>query len=272
MNEPQPAGEKPRMTFWIVGGILWCIVFIVIGLMATGKLPSGRPADEATADAEDSDTQSEADAGTDSETVVLTPEEDTGESESIWDPEGIDDFELTERSGRTISKQDLLGRPWVVGFIFIRCAGPCPRVTGQMAVLQKRLKEQNVRMVTITVDPDNDTPEALTQYADTWGADADNWWFLTGDKTKIYRLIQNSFRMPVKELEGKDRKPGFEVLHTTNILSVNSKGVVIGKYNAMSDMELAKLRRDLKLEEESLETQLETDQETAAEEQSAEEK
>ncbi|MEQ9066095.1 MAG: SCO family protein, partial [Gimesia chilikensis] len=60
-------------------------------------------------------------------------EENTEETEEIsvkgpiWPKEGIEDFTLTERSGKTITKKDLLGKPWVACFVFTRCAGPCPR-------------------------------------------------------------------------------------------------------------------------------------------------
>ena len=181
--------------------------------------------------------------------VVVARPMDASEVESgpKWDPEGIQDFELTNTRGDTIKKNDLLGRPWVVSFIFIRCGGPCPRVSGQMRILQDQLDAlgSDARLVTITVDPDYDTPERLAEYAKTFGADPDRWIFLTGDKTEIYRMIQKSFRMPVQETVGEDRVPGFEVIHTTNVLLVNADGVVVEKYNSLNDVEMAALRRKL---------------------------
>jgi len=174
------------------------------------------------------------------------PKVETSAPAPIWDPNGIEDFSLTERSGKTITKADLLGHDWVVSFIFVNCLGPCPRVTSQMYELQRNLKGTDVRLVTITVDPKNDTPERLAKYAANFNADPDRWLFLTGDQEKIYHLITNSFRMLVEEAQGEMRKPGFEVIHTTNILHVNAKGVVVGKYNSQVDVEMAKLRQVLK--------------------------
>jgi len=165
---------------------------------------------------------------------------------SPWNPNGIDDFVFTERSGRKVTKADLLGHPWLVSFIFTRCAGPCPRVSTQMSALQRLLKGSDVRLVTLTVDPDFDTADVLNRYADAYRADPKRWLYLTGDKRKTYELINKSFLMPVKEMTGKDREPGYEVLHSTNILLVNEKGVVVKKYNATNDVEMAALRRDLK--------------------------
>lgn len=161
----------------------------------------------------------------------------------IWPAEGIEDFSLTERSGKTITKQDLLGKPWVACFVFTRCAGPCPRVSGQFYQLQKDLKDLDFRLVTITVDPEHDTPEVLSQYAELMGADPEKWLFLTGDQTEIFHLIEKSFLMPVQENVGPARKPGFEVIHTTNVMLVDKNGRVLEKYNAVNDAEMAELRR-----------------------------
>lgn len=148
-----------------------------------------------------------------------------------WDPKGIADFSFTERSGRTVTKADLLGHPWVVCFVFTKCAGPCMTVSGSMTRLQEALKDTDVRLVTLTVDPDRDSPKILADYADGFGADADRWLFLTGDKEKLYNLTMKSFLMPVYEAQGVNRKPGWEVVHTTNILLVDETGVVQAKYD-----------------------------------------
>lgn len=163
-----------------------------------------------------------------------------------WSPAGVQDFAFTERSGRKVTKADLLGHPWLISFIFTRCAGPCPRVSAQMSALQKLLEGTDVRLVTLTVDPDFDTAEVLDRYAKSYRADPKQWLYLTGDKRKTYELINQSFLMPVKETTGADREPGYEVLHSTNILLVNAKGVVVQKYNATNDVDMARLRRDLK--------------------------
>lgn len=164
----------------------------------------------------------------------------------VWNPEGVEDFSLTECHGQTVTKADLLGKPWVACFIFTRCAGAnfCPRVSEQMKLLQDRLKDVDVRLVTITVDPDRDTPEELLRYSEQFHADPDKWWFLTGDKQTIYSLIKRSFRMLVGE--APNPIPGFEIEHSLEIMHVDAKGVVRGRYNAQDDVAMAKLRRVLR--------------------------
>jgi len=159
----------------------------------------------------------------------------------LWDPAGIEDFSLTECHGQTVKKADLLGRPWVACFIFTRCAGPCPRVSQQMRVLQDRLKGLDVRLVSFSVDPENDTPEVLLDYARSYRVDPDRWWFLTGDKEVIFHLILNSFRVRVED--DPRRPPGNEVIHSTMLMYVDAGGVVRARFDAQDDVDMAKLRR-----------------------------
>lgn len=156
-------------------------------------------------------------------------------------PDAVEDFTFTERSGRTVTRADLLGRPWLACFIFTRCASTCPKVTGAMAELSRTLKGTDVQFVSITVDPGHDSLEVLQNYADLFQADPDRWWFLSGDKAATFHLIHNSFNMPAAE--NPKGPPGFEVIHSNNIMHVAADGHVLGKYNAIVDDEMAVLRR-----------------------------
>ncbi len=75
-------------------------------------------------------------------------------------------FQLTERSGRPVGDTDLNDEVWVASFIFTHCPLSCPRISSVMKGLQDKLKDSPVRLVSITVDPDRDTPEVLAAYAD----------------------------------------------------------------------------------------------------------
>ncbi|MBA3312068.1 MAG: SCO family protein [Planctomycetota bacterium] len=237
MSEQQAAPKARRLSLflWVTGAALWLIVLVLAVGIFTRRGESEAPSIEV--EVVDSPTSDGA-----SGVVVKTPKETT----PIWNPNGVADFSFTERSGETVTKQDLLGKPWIVGFIFTRCAGPCPKVSGQMSVLQDALADADVRLVTMTVDPDYDTPDVLSRYAEAYGADAEKWLFLTGDKDTLHGYITKEFLQSVEEMQGADRKPGFEVLHTTNLMLVDAKGVVRGKYNAQEPEDMAKLRRDVK--------------------------
>src|SRR5207237_235111 len=107
----------------------------------------------------------------------------------------VGSFALTERSGKTVTDQDLKGKVWIASFVFTRCTGPCPQVTATIARLQSELAgEPDVRFVTFTVDPGRDDLATLRQYAAHFKADPERWLFLTGDEAAIHKLLQERFK------------------------------------------------------------------------------
>ncbi len=110
----------------------------------------------------------------------------------------LPDFELTNQFGETVTLEDLKGRPWVASFIFSRCAGACPMLMKVLHDERVLLGDADVRFVSITVDPDRDTPARLREWGEIFGANNDDWWLLTGDKEEIYNLILNGFEVPRK--------------------------------------------------------------------------
>lgn len=153
-------------------------------------------------------------------------------------------FELTERSGKTITNTDLKGKVWVASFIFTRCAGPCKQVTSHLAHLQRDLKEQEgVLLVSFSVDPEFDTPEVLRSYAEMFGADPERWLFVTGEQKAMYRLILDSFRLGVAETEGDERTPGNEVTHSTRLAVVDRQGHIRGYFEGTDRGDLERLRK-----------------------------
>ena len=154
----------------------------------------------------------------------------------------VPDFELTERSGRTIEKSDLLGSVWVASFIFTRCATSCPMAVTQLAGLQSDLPEQ-VRLVSITVDPEHDSPQVLAEFAERVGANVDRWLFLTGEKSFIYRSIREGFHLSVQEND--DAAPGWEVTHSPRFALVDTKGRIRGYYESSDQQDLERLRADV---------------------------
>src|SRR5271157_3439596 len=84
-------------------------------------------------------------------------------------------FELVERSGRQVSEADFADRVCIVSFIFTRCQLSCPRISSLMKSLQPRLEGSNVLLVSLSVDPEHDTPEVLAGYARGFDADPKRW-------------------------------------------------------------------------------------------------
>lgn len=121
----------------------------------------------------------------------------------------VPDFSFIERTGRKVQREELLGKIWVVNFIYTHCPDTCPLQTAEMANLQADLAtETDVRLVSITVDPNRDTPEVLSRYANRFRADANRWLFLTGEKGAIYRFAIEGLRLPVIDPNNQARIPG----------------------------------------------------------------
>ena len=239
--EKENSEQGSRKKIMILGSVLWAmaIVMLVIVWMNSNTPPAEENGNDVTTLGSEDD--AELGDGKPKKIVVnMFPFE-------------LMDFSLTERNGETVTKEDLLGKPWAVSFIFTRCAGPCTMITTQMAKLQKQLEEEDIRLVTITVDPKNDTPEVLQKYADAFQADENRWLFLTGDQDKVYELISLGFKQVVHEETGDNVQKGFEIAHSSNIMHVSAEGVVMGKYNGQIDSDMVKLRKALVEEAESLE-------------------
>jgi protein SCO1/2 len=109
----------------------------------------------------------------------------------------VPEFTLTDQNGDAFASQARLdGKVWVADFIFTTCTGPCPRMTSQMKQVQGKLDGlPDVKLVSFTVDPDNDTPPALDAYARRFGAQPDRWHFLTGPKDTLHSLNREAFML-----------------------------------------------------------------------------
>ncbi len=150
---------------------------------------------------------------------------------SAGEPNWTRSFELTERSGRTLRSEDLLGEPYVVCFFFSTCPGTCTRQSGEMRLLQSKFKGKPIKLVSISVDPEIDTPEVLRAYADRFNAAPDQWLFLTGPLEDIIRIGTEMFFLPGVELRG----------HPDRFCLVNAKGELVGSYNWKDTEELEQL-------------------------------
>ena len=151
-------------------------------------------------------------------------------------------FELTSQDGEPVSLATLRGRPFVVAAIFTTCYGPCPRVTANMRTLQDQLAGTDVRLVSITVDPETDTPEVLRAYAASHGADPERWLFLTGEEPEIYGLLRGGLWLGVDRAAPDEAVIGMQVNHATKLVAVERQGRRRGWYEGEDPAELHRLR------------------------------
>jgi protein SCO1 len=149
----------------------------------------------------------------------------------------VADFTLVNQDGRAVTLADLTNQVWVADIIFTRCAGPCPVMTQSMKSLQDALPPaSHAKLVTLTTDPDFDTPPVLKKYAERFGADSNRWLFLTGTKMEIGKLAANSLKLsavPVKPEEQKDAADLF--IHTTILVVVDKHARLRGTFETQGE-------------------------------------
>jgi protein SCO1 len=146
----------------------------------------------------------------------------------------LPDFSLTERSGRTVTPADLRGKVCIYDFIFTRCPGACPAMTSRLAELQIQLSKEpswgDIRFVSLSVDPDHDTPAVLREYARLAHADDTHWLMLTGPRQAIWSLMKDGFKLPVAPNTADAVTP---ILHSQKFVLVDRTGRVRGYYDAL---------------------------------------
>ena len=149
----------------------------------------------------------------------------------------IGDFMLTSQSGEPfVSSAELAGNIWIADFIFTTCTGPCPRMSAWMARIQEDLADiPNLRLVSFTVDPENDTPEVLAEYATRYRAEPGRWFLLTGPMEKLHDLKRNHFLLGDVDLS---------LNHSTRFALVDAEGFVRGYYLSAETEQMEKLMAD----------------------------
>lgn len=175
-----------------------------------------------------------------------------------WEPQPLEgltrygavpEFSLTERSGKNVSLGDLRGKIWVADFIYTTCKDTCPLQSAEMARLQEQWQKQwndrlDLKLVSFTVDPDRDTPQVLSRYAQDFKANRDRWLFLTGDKRQISRLIQGGFHLsavPVTDSGTVDQV----VLHSPRFVLIDKETQIRGYYDSRDVDALGRLNKDV---------------------------
>lgn len=105
-------------------------------------------------------------------------------------------FSLTNQENKTVSDKDLKGKVYVVEFFFSTCPTICPKMNQNMLAIEKQfISNDDFGIVSITINPDNDTVEVLKDHAAHLGVTSKNWHFLTGDKDYIYEIANKGFNL-----------------------------------------------------------------------------
>jgi protein SCO1 len=180
-----------RSVQWLVwGGLILTILGIVVAFLISGRITAPGPA----------------------ALPIITP--------------GLPAFTLTNQLGQRVTPADLSNHVTVVDIIFTRCAGPCPQMTRHMSELQREIPANlPVKLITVTTDPEADTPEVLKRYAAQFNADPNRWSFLTGDKSEIARLARQGLKLVAQETKPEERENDADLfIHSTVFVLLDKQG------------------------------------------------
>lgn len=157
-------------------------------------------------------------------------------------------FSFKDQNNRTITEKDVKGKVFVAEYFFTNCGTICPKMTEEMTRVHKAYKSNlNLKILSFTVDPDNDTVEQLKRYADKHHADANQWHFLTGTKEKLYQLARKSFFV-LKPAEAENQGDvGSDFIHTNNFVLVDKQMRIRGYYDGTSSKEVDELIKDIQV-------------------------
>ncbi len=140
-------------------------------------------------------------------------------------------FELVDQDGNPFRLEDLRGKVWAVNTFFTSCKSVCPGLMRAMKQVQDELDKarvDDVHLLSITVDPENDTPEVVKEYARKLGADFDRWTFVTGKPEAVHALVVGGIKTAMGEPEMTDNV--IQIAHSAKIALVDGDGRVRGFY------------------------------------------
>ena len=149
-------------------------------------------------------------------------------------------FVLTERSGQPFDSSTMRGKIWVADFFFATCPGVCLDMTQRMSFIKNStLDVPDVRFLSISTD-EKDTPEVLRNYAEQHKA-GDRWYFVTGEKLKVFQLSVEGFKLALADAEGVDVKEKF--IHSTKLVLIDREGWIRGYYDGIGENKAAEAER-----------------------------
>lgn len=158
----------------------------------------------------------------------------------------VGNFSFTNQEGKTITQDDLKGKIRVVEYFFTTCKGICPKMNENMVKVYEAFKgNDDVKILSHTVDPKKDTVQAMKEYSLRFDADPKQWMFLTGDKKKLYDMARYDYLVTAADSSATDIAADF--IHTDRFVLVDRDGRVRGTYTGTDMGSVNQLIGDIKV-------------------------
>ena len=143
----------------------------------------------------------------------------------VYGPENheIEDFSLYNQKTDIFNSANYQGKIWVVNTFFTSCPTICPKMMRNMQSVHDIVRQNDdIVLISLTVDPKRDTPERLMRYLDNFNVNHDNWHLLTGPKEDLYRLARKSFLISATDGAGDE----YDFIHSENIVVLDQEGKI----------------------------------------------
>ncbi|MGI2111607.1 SCO family protein [Shewanella frigidimarina] len=157
----------------------------------------------------------------------------------------VPEFSFTDQQGKSVTLDTVKDKIYVASFFFTSCPGICPRMRSQLSKVQSEfLNDDDVIIISHSIQPGNDTVEVLQQYAQKNGIKAQKWHLVTGEREQIYALARNAYfaNEDLGEFVSNE-----DFLHTENLVLVDKNRHIRGIYNGLNNTSVTNLITDMKL-------------------------
>lgn len=146
-------------------------------------------------------------------------------------------FELIDHRGQLAGDKTLQGKPWVAMVMFTRCKMACPRMVARMQQIEQAVPSSDLKLVSVTVDPDHDTPPVLNAFVQQYAAQPDRWLMLTGTKARVYDVAEGVLKLNSGIADGG-------LGHSEKMLLIDRRNQVRGIYDTNDDQDIQRLIAD----------------------------
>lgn len=147
------------------------------------------------------------------------------------------EFSAENYDGNTFRSSSMKGNVWLASFMFTTCAGVCPVMNGHLSDVQKEFMKDSLKFVSISVDPDNDTREALAQYAKNYGAVSGKWFLVRMPIAEVRKLSVEGFLLS-DPIEPSNHSPRYVL--------VDKQGQIRAYYDSMDSAKVQEMRSSIK--------------------------
>jgi protein SCO1/2 len=212
--------------FWVVSAVAGLLLALIATILTTQR-PGPRPVDP--------------------NTPLMNP--------AAYSSMEIVPFSMVDQNGNPIDNSALRGNWTVMSFMFTHCVLACPTLQGNMYRLaeSQTLRDEPVRFMSVSMDPENDTVERLNRYASDMGVDYDRWKLVRGEADLIHGFMTSLGFVPPSEdgnpnnlITLPDGSTMGNIIHPNSFLVINPEGQVVGRYRGDDPKEIEQLAIDLK--------------------------